>query len=187
MTFAGIQRSTLFRLLILTIVIIAAVRMLDFSSQPPAPVVKHPENSDYYLRGVTLVSTNINGEQDYKMQAETVLHYPDGRADLINVNADRLGGRKGIWRMTAANGKMPRSGNAIELGGGVRLYGLDSNAGTEITTETMTVYTDKNEMKTEAPVTLTRSKQVTEAVGMQARFDSRDMELLNDVYTIFQD
>ena len=83
--------------------------------------------ADYYLESFTLMSTKPNGDADYTLTAETLIHHPN--EELARVNSPSLivnsnSPDASNWELTATSGLLPDDGQTIELMGGVQLLQL---------------------------------------------------------------
>ena len=83
--------------------------------------------ADYYLESFTLMSTKPNGDTDYTLTAETLIHLPT--EELARVNSPSLivnsnSPDASNWELTATTGLLPDDGQTIELLGGVQLLQL---------------------------------------------------------------
>lgn len=80
--------------------------------------------ADYYLESFTLMNTKSNGDADYTLHAETLIHLPTEHlarvsSPFLTVNSNTAG--KGHWELTASTGLLPDDGQTVTLQGNVQL------------------------------------------------------------------
>ncbi|MGB0865435.1 MAG: LPS export ABC transporter periplasmic protein LptC [Granulosicoccaceae bacterium] len=83
--------------------------------------------ADYYLEAFTLVSTKPNGDAEFTLKAETLIHLPTEALarvtnPILTVNSDER--KKTDWELTAASGLLPDDGQSVSLINGVQLMQL---------------------------------------------------------------
>ena len=80
--------------------------------------------ADYYLESFTLMNTKSNGDTEYTLSAETLIHLPTEQlarvnAPFLTVNSNAVD--KGDWELTATAGLLPDDGQTVDLLGDVQL------------------------------------------------------------------
>jgi len=97
--------------------------------------------ADYYLESFTLMNTNSNGDTDYTLKAETLIHLPTEllarvNAPFLTVNSNTTD--KGIWELTAKTGLLPDNGLTVDLLGDVQLQQrIDGQTPVRLTTPSL--------------------------------------------------
>ncbi len=147
-----------------------------------------PEQSDYYIRDAKMSVMGEDGNLSYQVQADEVVHYPDLSAKLNRVNVHFQSGERGLWRLSAIEGRMPPPGpdrqEVVELSGGVVITGQRSNAAdrfTQVTTPEAVIRPAKGTLETRAPVQIREAGIAADATGMELDIVNDKLALLNKV------
>lgn len=80
--------------------------------------------ADYYLESFTLLSTQPNGDADYTLSAETLIHLPSEELARLKTPSLTVNNENGRWELIASTGELPDHGQSVKLAGGVQLQQL---------------------------------------------------------------
>ncbi len=141
----------------------------------------------YYMNDARLSGTDDNGRILYHARAAIASqNFDDGTIDLQEVRVTYDPVTEIPWDLWADAGRIPRSGNIIELKGNVVAQSKDDGG------EYMTIRTDYMELDTETYIAKTQHKVTIEhsnnkvfATGMRAYFKEDRLQLLSNVNGIF--
>jgi len=138
--------------------------------------------SDYYLEEFTSRKFDENGELQYRVTGESLLHYPeDDRSEITAPNVILL--REGVrWDITSTRGEMLREPDRFTLFGDVHLErATGNNDSVSIRTERLSVSTDNNEVSTDQPIEVIADGWQLRSVGLQSRLDEGKLIFLSKV------
>jgi len=129
-----------------------------------------------------------DGQPSMTGAAETMVYFSDqsGQATNIVVNALDING--GPWKLAAPNALLPATEKRIELLGNVDIAGQwpDSGDALRARTDKVWVDPDKHQINTEEPVEVDSSRRSGTAVGLDANWENRSLQLLHDVKMIYK-
>ena len=105
---------------------------------------------DYYLTTVDSTNFNADGESEYRLQAERIVHYPS--PEYATIDSPRLvifESQEGPWFLSAAYGTiekdLERSEDKLDLSENVIVQHTDAEGQTfNIYTNELTIYLDSN-------------------------------------------
>ncbi len=138
--------------------------------------------SDYYLEEFTTRKFDENGDLEYRVSGESLLHYPeDDRSEITAPNVILL--REGIrWDITSKQGEMLRNPDTFTLSGDVLLERAGNNIdGVSIRTEKLSVRTDNNEVSTDQPIEVIADGWSMSSIGLQTSIDEGKLVFLSKV------
>jgi lipopolysaccharide export system protein LptC len=139
-------------------------------SAPLAPRAVGPRHlPDYHFVGPRITRFGADGRVALDLTAARALHYPDD--DTIALEGLRLSltTDQGVtWRMGAATGVAPMTGDRIDLAGKVTVERPGPSGGVRLATESLTVEPRAQRLSTGAPIELRAGTSQVEAVGMHA-------------------
>lgn len=105
--------------------------------------------ADYYLESFTLLSTQPNGDADFRLAAETLIHLPNEKVARVQNPRLHVSGRDDPgtdWELTAATGLLPDDGQSVSLINGVQLL-QRSEAQSPVRLSTPNLLLDRQEMR----------------------------------------
>ena len=137
----------------------------------------------YYMNQARLSGTGDDGRILYRATASSAAqNFDDGTIDLREVHVTYDPVTDIPWVLQADNGRIPRSGNIIELNGDVVAQTNDDSE------KPMTIRTDYLELDTETYIADTQHKVAIDytsnrvfATGMRAYFKEDRLQLLSNV------
>lgn len=141
------------------------------------------QDYDYYVQDMRTTRFNGAGQPVSELQAERVTHFPEGdRAELQMPAFKSFGVESAAWQVNAETGTLApdaeRAEDRLELEGEVRLYKpLNGGDFADLRTTALTVFTDSEEARSEAPVALEMRGTSMEGVGMRARLAENYIQL----------
>lgn len=180
-----IGRLLLLAALIALLAVLVEWRLLGRDAAPPIVEAARP---GYYLTGIGLEEFGADGRLRLGLQAATAAEEPvSGVVTLQEVVVDYhvLAGQS--WRLTAAQGHVPRGAHTVEFEGDVRLSGNPGGARelTELRTARLTLDTAKEHAETREAVTLAFGQHLMHARGLHADLKAGSLQLESDVHGIF--
>ncbi|SFM41133.1 LPS export ABC transporter periplasmic protein LptC [Marinobacter zhejiangensis] len=127
------------------------------------------------------LTTLISSPRIEQFEASEVAIMTSPDATLIDKNTGSP------WKLTAASGTFHQQKNLVELEGNVIVTRQisDDRQGT-LETEQLTLDNESRTVFTEAPVTLTDGRTITQATGMTAWIDDRILELKSQVIGLYE-
>jgi LPS export ABC transporter protein LptC len=152
--------------------------------QPPPAGSAQPEEPPprYELTGAQWLRLNLQGEPEFRVQAESIRYYADESARLRTLTVDALGGAASPWQLTAQQGFSPPRERRMQLEGEVTAVGQYPNgAPLTFTADRLWVDLLRRELYTESAVQLHSDFRSATARGLRADFDGERVQLLNDV------
>lgn len=155
--------------------------------EPNAVLVEETINmqqtqSDYYLEDFTTRKFDIDGKLQYRVSGKNLLHFPDDdRSEITTPTVILL--REGIrWDITSQRGEMRRSPDTFTLNGNVQLErAIQGENVLSISTEQLSVRTDTNEVRTDAPIELVGEGWTMSSVGLKSNIDDGKLIFLSKV------
>lgn len=176
------------RVLIILALIIAGIAGWFFTQQgeiaPPVSIA--PSEVDYEATDIQAVQTNEQGETEYELNAESLIHDP-------NTNQDVMSGITMNWQPSAEQLYLIESGTAtlnqetgdLHLYGGFSLASEDQAKTTEsgekiapitVTGQALKGNTKSREVYSEQPVQVVQGENRFEAATMKANLETGDYE-----------
>lgn len=162
---------------VLGIVLLAAVAAYTGwrrMAPPPAEMDTLPQaavrDTDYTLEGFTLTLLDEQGRLGVSLTGGSLEHDPrEKRSHIQAPRAVVTGAGDTRWEGNAREGWIADDGDELYLSGNVRLNRPASESGSplELTTETLTLFPDRDQAQTPAFVTIVRPGASLEGTGMQ--------------------
>lgn len=156
--------------------------------QAPEPVVTAVPGEprpDYYLRDFTVDRSDASGRWDYRIRAESMLHFPDSESWTVDRPRLSFFGEDGVtWLAQAESGRVWADGEEAELLGEVILERPPGPERGPLTLITRDLYLRPGEhyAETRAPVLVRQAEQgELRGVGARAYLDEERYELLSQV------
>ena len=145
------------------------------------------QNFDYYLTSVDSTQFSPQGESEYRLQAERIVHYPS--PEYATIDSPRLiiyQSQQGPWFLSAAYGTieqdLERSEERLDLSDNVIVQHTDANGQTyNIYTDELTIYLDSSYLTTNTEVLFQSSNQEISSLGMNADLTTKHITFLNNV------
>lgn len=137
---------------------------------------------DYFLRGFTATTMDMQGQPDHQLSGELMLHYgDDGSMELTQPRLTLYAKGKALWHLAAAQGVLNAGGSELTLSGGVRIHRVESAGPLELTTDNMLIRPKQRYAETDAALTLLHPQGKMEAVGLRAYMQEERLVLLSQV------
>ena len=132
---------------------------------------KHRHDPDYIVHDATLRKIGQTGTLEYTLKADAVLHYPDDDTlDLFKPNLVYLSNQKSpTVTITSDNAHVSDNNERIDLYDNVYIHraATKKDAAMIGTTSTLTVFPDKEQAFTKAPVLVTQGRSWAKGIGLQ--------------------
>lgn len=178
-------RLILLAALIALIAVLVEWRLMDREVTAPVTMA---ERSGYYLKGIDLEDFGADGNLRLGLQAATADEEPISGIVMLReivVDYHALAGRS--WHLTSAEARVPRGAHAVEFVGDVHMNGRagDLPGIAELSTNRLTLDTDKEQAKTSDPVTLAFGRHLMHARGLQVDLKAGSLQLESEVHGLF--
>jgi LPS export ABC transporter protein LptC len=142
---------------------------------------------DYFMTGVDSTRFDANGDSQYRLQADRILHYPS--PELTSMETPRLvfyADEAGPWFLSAAYGTietdLARAEDKLELTDNVIVQHTDSSGETHnIYTDALTIYLDSRFISTASDVLMESGSREISSQGMTADLFSKHITFLGNV------
>ncbi len=145
------------------------------------------QSFDYYMSTVDTTRFSPQGESEYRLQAERIVHYPSPEYATIDLPSLVIyEGQTNPWFLSAAYGTIEqdieRSEDRLDLSENVIVRHTDAQ-GQEynIFTDKLTIYLDSRYLITDSEVLLESSNREISSLGMTADLTTRHITFLSDV------
>ncbi|BCO31532.1 lipopolysaccharide export system protein LptC [Thiohalobacter sp. COW1] len=150
-------------------------------SPETAPTVRHP---DAYATRARLSGYTPDGRLEYRLWAERMEHFPgDDSTELQRPYAELYRIDAPPWRISAHHGWVASQGDEIRLRGEVEIQRDGSPANRPVTawSDSLDLWPGRDYAATDDKITYISDDLRVEAVGMRARLDTGELELLSGV------
>ena len=142
---------------------------------------------DYYLTTVDSTSFSPQGESEYRLQADRIVHYPS--PEFATIDSPQLviyEGQAGPWFLSAAYGTIEqdfeRSEEKLNLSENVIVQHTDAEGQTyNIYTDELTIYLDSKYLTTETEVLFESMNREISSLGMTADLTTKHITFLSQV------
>ncbi len=142
---------------------------------------------DYYLTTVDSTSFSPEGESEYRLQADRIVHYP--LPEFATIDSPHLviyEGQAGPWFLSAAYGTIEqdfeRSEEKLNLSENVIVQHTDAEGQTyNIYTDELTIYLDSKYLTTETEVLFESMNREISSLGMTADLTTKHITFLSQV------
>ena len=170
-------------LLVLVVVVLDRVEQPDVV-QTEETIDMRQTQSDYYLSKFRTHKFGQNGTIEYIVEGDTLAHYPDDNRSEITRPRVELRREDALWLVDAESGRFDPAPNLFTLQGGVTMQ--RKLPGTELATITMTtptlrIATEANQVETDDVVNIVTSTWRLQAKGLRTAIDDGQLTLLSDV------
>lgn len=160
------------------------VLLQSSSREPGALASTGPEQPGYYLNDATILGTDADGTQLYRLEAARIRHLPANDEVTLDAVVVRYSdGSQPDWFARANQGTIIEQGMLIRLTGEVILQDGNADPREKLLIETNALDFRPRERKasTEAGVRVTRPGVVLTATGMDADLGEERLQLKADV------
>lgn len=183
-------------LLILLLIVSAAIALWESPPKMLSPAITDSGPQTFPVAFANNSTTRQFGEQGqlkYQFQAERVDYFQPEKSSvdeyalaqkpyIILYNADAP-----PWYIRADNGHSDANGDTVTLTDNVVVWQIDAlNKRTELTTEKLVVFPEREYAQTDKAVKIVAPEGVTTAVGMKAFFNQDRLQLLSNVRSIHE-
>jgi LPS export ABC transporter protein LptC len=159
-----------------------------------------PADPGYSALDAQVIETGYDGRERYRLDAKAIHQQGDnGVIDLEQLEMNYHPGAQGdlpgekpassktsseIWHLTSDRGQVRADGDDVQLEGNVQIIGPapGSDLPLRLTTERMRVNTPTEFIETDAPVRISMSGNVLDAVGMEADLKAGSWRLKSAVH-----
>lgn len=153
-------------------------------SQIPPPAFVGPPRADYSLDNYQMVALDPQGNESFYAQGPVLVRDP--YTHTITLQEPRLrvpGADGGHWSGRAREGWVSPKGEELRLSKEVVLDGYTIEGGqfAQLKTERLSLFPDSNQVRTDAPVTITRPNSILRGRGLEADLGTRRMRILSQV------
>ena len=163
----------------------ASLWLARSTSRPPAtPAPPAAGQADSFAEDMVLERLDAGGRLRYRLRAARMAHYAAGdRTRLRRVRAEIHADPAPPWRLVADRATSERGDRRILLTGHVRLdrAGYDHKPPVHAETPMITLYPDRRQADTPAPVSYRRGRLSAQARGMHADLARDRLELRTQV------
>lgn len=138
--------------------------------------------SDYYLEDFTTRKFDVNGNLEYRVSGENLLHFPDDDRSEITAPTVILLRDDIRWDIHSLRGELRRAPDTFTLNGEVKLErAIQGENVLSIRTERLSVRTDTNEVSTDSPIEVVGDGWRMHSVGMESSIDEGKLIFLSKV------
>jgi len=144
---------------------------------------------DYQVDQIRLVSMEVSGVPAYRLQAETLLHFPSEKWSDLTVPRMQFYQQNTVnWHVTANKGRVYDEGEDVLLSGNVILTRpADSDNGAMMVhTEALLVHTDSQTAETRLLARVEADTHQLKGIGMQADMIKGNIKFLSDVTGVYR-
>ncbi len=169
-------------LLLLAIVVLDWVETTPVSIEIEDTIDMSATESDYYLEQFKTRKFDENGVIEYEVTGKTLAHYPtDDRSEItapsLVMHRDSI-----QWTIDSNTGELTRDPDIFTLEGDVVVQRESTGASpVVIRTNTLSILTDDNEVRTDQPIEIVSETWQLRSVGLQSSLDEGKLNLLSAV------
>jgi lipopolysaccharide export system protein LptC len=174
-------RQTLLFILLL-VVIIGSGWFLDGRHGGLQELSVSRTGPDSFVSGMHLDVMDTNGQLQYRVTADTMVHYPNADQLKLQHPLIDLQQRNGnTWRISAETGETADSGDLMRLLGKVDIRRSGVSGPLQVRTRDLLVKPEQAYATTDSAATITAPGLRVDAVGLEADLDDNTLELHNHV------
>ncbi len=184
------------RTLLSTVLLVAAVaaswllvnQPLPESLAPGSSPITTPDEIGYYAYHATVIGTQEDGSRLYELKAREIKQYPhDNSIVLHEVDLSYHPETDVPWTLQSEVGRLPGTGDEIQLSGNVRVVSHPENEADRIivTTTKLNFRPRENLAQTDEPVRIQLGQHILAGTGMKAYLKEERLELQSNVYGRF--
>lgn len=141
-----------------------------------------PNRVDFFVKDAFITKFDKQGQIEHIITTPLLQHFPVQERTKLQTPFVTLPGEMGDTQISSDEGFMLDDETKIELAGNVRVI---DNSTSEVpwvlTTSILTFLPPENYAETDAPVLVVQGQNRTDAIGMQAWFNERRVDLLSEV------
>lgn len=171
-------------LLPLLIVVVVAVDRIEAPAtvEVEETINMRETRSDYYMSDFNTRKYAANGTIEYTVQGETLAHYPDNNRSEITAPTILLHRPEATWHISSNRGRFITNPDLFTLQGDVIVKRQSTGSGLiTITTNSLKVATQTNEVTTDQDIEITAQHWQLNATGMTSLIDDGTLTLLSAV------
>lgn len=180
------DRRNLVWFILLAVAAVATQLLVLWLKPPPKPIATFgPPRASYELKDFTLHAFGQDGRLAFSMDAPHLARREGDESLYINAPHYVFVASDGShWNGTSQYAWISSDNEMVKLIGKIDLHRpATANAtAAEIHTADATVWTQDKRMSTAAPSVIQQPGSILRGTGMQADFDTRQLELLSDVH-----
>lgn len=165
-------------------IVVLMVFLLSYSETGTTPTFNSAsyskQNPNFFLVNMRGVQFDETGTRDIVITSERIMHNPAN--DSVNMSEPRFTffkDGKFTWNIRAQFGVIDQTGDQVELQQRVKMVNRDGVS--SLTTPQLFIFPNTKKVTTSKPVTLTSNNGFTQAVGMSADLQKKQIELLSQV------
>ena len=154
---------------------------------PPPPGVD--TRADYRLEGFEMTALRKDGSEGFTVVGPLLER--DTGAKVTTLTEPRFGfpgdGPDQRWNARSASAWIGPDNDEVRLLGGVEMLGPPADGGRQVrfSTDHLSVFTESEQARTEAAVTVTDGRSILQATGLEVDMQAQRYELLADVDATF--
>jgi len=122
--------------------------------------------SDYYMSEFRTRKFGTDGQIEYTVEGDTLAHYPDNDRSEITAPKMQLNRPGATWNISSATGRFDTNPDLFTI---------------TITTDSITVATESNQLSTEDAIEIVSTSWAVSAIGMTSAIDDGTLNLLSSV------
>lgn len=146
------------------------------------PQADDPNRVDFFIRDAFITQFDEQGEIEHMIQSPLLQHFPVQERTTFDTPLVTMPNESGDMQISSDEGFMLDDESKIELAGNVKVIdNSTSDVPWVLTTSILTFLPPENYAYTDAPVLIVQGHDRTDAIGMEAWFDERQIDLLSEV------
>lgn len=139
-----------------------------------------PHGPDIFIRGMQLEVMDESGSLQYRLQADTMDHYPgDDRIALTGPVMEVFSGKQPVWHIVSQTSELDDKADTVHLLGDVVIRRHETRDGRELVVHTrdLVVIPRSRTAETRERAVIESGQYTIEGVGMHADFTSNRLRL----------
>ena len=145
---------------------------------------------DYQVDQFTLVTMQASGLPSYRLQADSLLHFPSDKWSDLTVPRMQFYQQNTVnWHVSANKGRVYDEGENVLLSGNVILTrpAGSENGAMQVHTETLLVHTNSQKAETKVLARVEAETYQIKGVGMQADMKKGNIKFMSDVTGVYRE
>lgn len=176
------DKSSKFRILLASAILVPVLLYWGFSRSPqehPTQAEILSEKTDYYMNSAKLTEWNVDGAILRTLTTPYLEHNPNQQLSYLSEPRYSYHRENGsIIKVSSRKGTAYDDNSRTELAGTVRvLDNPESGSSSELATEKLTIFPDREYAETDQLVTIQSSESELKGVGMDINFNTRVLNL----------
>jgi len=173
------------QLIILLVLALASVAVYQRYYQGDSGTDYEPFTKGYALTDVVMQSTDDSGQVVTRLQSPNMTHYLNNEQTIIEQPSVQLFTEDITWLLQSPNAVYQRNEQLLYFPNQVT---VESQQAPKVTIDSSQLSVDLNtkEGTTPAEISLNQATGMMQGVGAHILFNSKQVEILNDVYAEFQ-